>query len=111
MLSVAVWRKRSDQSVVKSSLDHLILIGSRFADANINFLPVGIDGHVAMAGPMMFGPALNEIAFDSEDKCLICEVKERLLAEYVPAQRRDPAIVVLAGKSRQINVGKFLTTR
>src|SRR4030081_2728535 len=110
MLSLAVWSQRRDQSVLKSPLDHLILVGSRFADPNIDFMPVAIDGHVTMAGPMMFGPALNEIALDGENKCLVCEVNERLLAEYVLAQRRDPAIVVLAGKSRQVNVGKLLTT-
>src|SRR6202011_1944164 len=73
--------------------------------------PVAINGHVTMAGPMMFGPALDESAIDGENECLIGEVNERLLAEYVSAQRRDPAIVVPARKSSQVNVGEFLTTR
>src|SRR5258706_4271567 len=110
MLGLAVWCKRRDQSVLKPTLDDLMFVGSRFADADIDFMPAVIDRHVAMAGAMMFGPALDEIGFDGEDECLICEVDERLLAEYVAAQRRDPAIMVPAGKLRQINVREFLTT-
>ncbi len=111
MLSFAVRSERRYLSVLESPLDDLILVGHRLADTDINFITAGIDGHVTVAGPVMLGPALQEIALNAEDKCLICEVNERLLAEYVLAQRRNSAIAVFAGNSRQLNVGKFPTIR
>src|SRR6476620_3992389 len=111
MLGVAVWSERRHQPVLEPPLDHLILVGCRFADADVDFISVAIDRHVPMAGPVMFCPALDQIATDLENKCLIREVNESLLAEYVPAQRGDAAIAVLSGKLRQGEVRKLLAGR
>lgn len=111
MLSFSIGSERRDLSVLESPFDDLILVGRRLADAYINFIAIDIDSHVAVAGPVMLGPALQEIALNAEDKCLIREVNERLLAEYVLAQRRDPAIAVFTGNSRQVDVGKFPAVR
>src|SRR5687768_14709938 len=109
MLMVAVWSKRRDQSVLKPALDHLISVGRRFADADINFQSVAIDGHVTVAGSVMFCPALDEMAIDGENICLIGEVHARVRAQYVFSQRRDSAMVVLARNLVQIQIGKLLT--
>lgn len=111
MLSFSIGSERRDLSVLESPFDDLILVGRRLTDADINFITAGIDGHVAVAGPVMLCPALQEITLNAEDKCLICEVNERLLAEYVLAQRRDSAIAIFAGNSRQLNIRKFPAIR
>ena len=85
MLSFAIGSERRDLSVLEPPFDDLIFVRHRLADADINFMAIDIDGHVAVAGPMVLGPALQEIALDAEDKCLIREVNEGLLAEYVLA--------------------------
>src|SRR5687768_16082076 len=102
---LAVGSKRADQAIVKPAFDHLIPVGIRFANADINFLSVAIDGHVAMTGPMMLGPALDEIAIDSENICLISQVHARIRTKYVLSERRDSAMVVLARNLFEVDLG------
>ena len=67
MSAIAGGGQVGDHAIRQPAFNNMPLIGISLADAHIDVATVSIDGHITVARAMMFRPALDQLAVDSQN--------------------------------------------
>src|SRR5262249_47812752 len=111
MLPFAVGREVRDCAVFETALDDVKLVRFRLADTDINVAAIGIDGHIAMAWPVMLAPALNLHAVNGKNMPNLGFIGQSLKTKYVSTRRRNRAKSVLARQAAEVDIRILLPRR